>query len=257
MKLLPKVPFSGRLCRLKSDWDIATALRRNFTSFEIIHKQEDIEGTKWQQFWLQSRKPLSSIASEAPDEEGFFQYPFVIRAAHNRFILASREAILVEKLLEYSGVGDLIDYPRVNVDKLARELVFPSANTKNGIVPGRKYAIGAVYGAVEGYARALRTVSFFGDDIAEAELFRYALQQIIITRIGLRDPVIDKELLSISSTGSIDFQYRGAQHLNAIDQLTSFMRLSGYIEWRTGRTWSAETDIPLTQQAALGNDQNL
>ena len=205
-----------------------------------------VEGTKWQHFWLRSDVALTGGSADAPDTDGSFAYPFLLRAAEDRYILVSREMALVDQLLEQGGVGGHVDSPRIQVDKAARELIFPST-ADTATATGRKYTIGAVYATVEGYARALRSVSFFGDDLAEAELFRYALKQIVVTRIGLRDPKIDKELLSVSSSGAVDFHFRGAAQLNAIDGLTSFMRGSGYIEWRQGKTWEQDMDRLLTQ----------
>lgn len=239
MKPLPRVPFVGRLCRIKSEDGVQAVLQRLSLSSDSALVLETVEGTKWQAFWLRSKVALTGGSGESPDLDGLFSYPFLIRSSEDRYIIVSREAALVEKFLERGGIGGHVDAPRVQVDKIARELIFPSTEI-GGVTPGRKYTIGAVYAAVEGYARALRAVSFFGDDLAEAELFRYALNQIIVTRIGIRDPVADKELLSISSTGAIDFHFRGPQHLNAIDGLTSFMRANGYIEWRRGKAWSAD-----------------
>lgn len=252
MKPLPRVPFAGRLCRIKVEDGIGQVFRRlqQLTGHESV--MEPIEGTKWQAFWLRSQYSLTGGPAEPPDADGSYAYPFLVRAAGDRYIVVSRESALVEQFLERGGVAGHIDSPRVQVDKTARELVFPTVDP-TAPPAGRRYTIGAIYGAVEGYARALRSVSFFGDDLAEAELFRYALNQIIVTRIGLRDPAVDKELLSISSTGAVDFHFRGVQHLNAIDQLTSFMRASGYIEWRKGKTWAPDTDQ--SPPKPLGNDQ--
>lgn len=241
MKPLPRVPFAGRLCRIQVEDGLGQVLRRlhQMTGHEAV--LTPLDGTKWQAFWLRSSIALTVGSAEASDIDGSFAYPFLVRAAGDRYIVVSREAALVEQLLERGGVGGHVDSPRVQVDKAARELVFPTKSTTT-LTAGRRYTIGAVYGAVEGYARALRSVSLFGDDLAEAELFQYALNQIIVTRIGLRDPTVDKELLSISSTGAVDFHFRGVQHLNAIDQLTTFMRTSGYIEWRQGKTWAPDMD---------------
>lgn len=241
MKPLPRAPFAGRLCRIRVDDGIDHVLRRlgQLTGHDPV--LTPVEGTRWQSFWLRSDVAFTGGSSEAPDSDGSYAYPFLLRAAGDRYIIASREAALVEQLLERGGVGGHVDSPRVQVDKAARELIFPVPDG-SGPTSGRKYTIGAVYGAVEGYARALRSVSFFGDDLAEAELFRYALNQIIVTRIGLRDPTVDKELLSVSSTGAVDFHFRGVPHLNAIDNLTTFMRASGYIEWRQGKAWAPDTD---------------
>lgn len=202
---------------------------------------QEIEGTKWQSFWLRSSTLLAGTAPVAPEADGSFAYPFLVRTSEDRYIIVSKDAGLVDQMLERAGVGGHVHAPRVQVDRLARELVFPKT-LEGEKIAGRRYTIGSLYAAVEGYARSLRNVIFYGDDLAEAELFRYMLKQSVVTRIGLRDPRIDKDLLNIGSTGSVDFQYRGIAHLNAIDQLTRFMRARGDIEWRQGNTWAPESE---------------
>ena len=75
--------------------------------------------------------------------------------------------------------------------------------------------------------------------MAEAALFRDALSQVAVTRMTMRDPLTDREIISLSATGQLDFHFRGPKHLNSVDELTAFFRSYGYIEWRTGRTWQA------------------
>lgn len=235
MQPLPKVVFAGRMCRLRLEGGLTEALAR--LGSNRTEGPFGIEGTRWSYFWVSFERPQSF--SDSPREDGGYHYPFLSREAEDRYILASTDSNLVVSLLEQASIGSLVDAPRINVDKVTRDLVFPPAD-ELGRTPGRRYTLGAVYGAVEGYARALRNASFFGDDIAEGELFRYALKQMSITRVTLRDPNVDRELISLNSTGGLDFHYRGAKHLNSIDGLTSFLRANGYIEWRNGRTWQPQ-----------------
>lgn len=235
MQPLPKAVFAGRMCRLRFDGGLIAALKR-------IERGRyagpfAIDGTRWSYFWLDFESALS--AGDEPQPDGVYRYPFLSREAEDRYILASTDSSSVDHFLEQAGVAGLVDSPRIHVDRATRDLVFPPMDIK-GQTPGRRYTLGAVYGAVEGYARALRNVSFFGDDIAEAELFRYALEQMSVTRLTLRDPNTDRELISLNSTGGLDFHFRGSKHLNSIDALTAFFRSSGYIEWRMGRTWQAQ-----------------
>lgn len=232
MQPLPKSVFAGRLLRVRLEGGLEAALQRLSLTHHVAVSA--IEGTRWSSFWFPFTRPLS--VSDEPQEDGLFRYPFLCRVAGDRYILASTDSDHVEALLERTGIAGHVDAPRIHVDRATRELVFPPADAQ-GNSPGRKYTLGAVYGAVEGYARALRNVSFFGDDIAEAALFRYALEQISVTRLTLRDPSTDRELISLNTTGGLDFHFKGAKHLNAIDSLTAFFRANGYIEWRVGRVW--------------------
>lgn len=269
MRPLPRVPFVGRLCRLKSDEPFIDIARRAAASASGTLDAEPVEGTKWLSLWLNTPLDLKG-SGIAPDSGGMFRYPYLLRAVENRILLAGVDGSLAMFLIERGGIGGRIESPRIQVDRFARELIQTKpralveefdANDRENIPPdgtrrvsGRKYIIGAIYAAVDGYGRALRSISFFGDDLAEAELVRHSLSEITVTRIGIRDPKLDKDLLSISSVGDIDFRYRGVQHLTSIDHLTSHMRLNRHIEWREGVSWQPETS-PLAAKA-IGRKAN-
>lgn len=233
MQPFPKAVFAGRMLRLRYEGGLERALMR-LPSSGARAQMQLVEGTKWSRFWIAFDRALS--AGDEPHPDGGFRYPFLCRMSDDRYILVSTDSSHVERLLELSGVAGYVDAPRIHVDKATRELVSPPHDAQ-GRMPGRRYTLGAVYGAVEGYARALRNVSFFGDDIADAALFRQALDQISVTRLTLRDPRSEREVLSVNSTGGLDFHFRGGAHLNAIDAVTVFFRLNGYIEWREGQEW--------------------
>ncbi|CAN7610633.1 hypothetical protein LJR066_004452 [Acidovorax sp. LjRoot66] len=233
---LPKAVFAGRLCRIRLEGGIDEVLQRIAGNREPA-RLNDISGTKWKSFWISFPRALSS--GDEPDEYGNFIYPFLCRVSDDRYIIASTDSNFVNFLIEFAEIENLVDSPRVLVDRAARDLVLPPLD-ENGKSLGRRYTLGAVYGAVEGYARALRNVSFFGDDIAEAELFRYSLNQISVNRLTLRDPNVDKEVMSINATGGLDFHFRNPAQLNLLDALTGFFRNNQYIEWRRGRTWEPQ-----------------
>jgi hypothetical protein len=240
MKHLPKTPYAGKLCRLSFDGGLNLILQRLSSAYKQDVHASLVTGCKWQTFSIETKSPLTSTSVET-NAEGSFFYPFLARVSGDRIILVAREAALIDQIFEISSVSGHVDSPRILIDKAVRDLVFPAGGTSVSAV-GRKYTIGSIYAAVEGYARALRSISLFGDDLAEAELFRYALKQMSVHRAGIRDPATDKELMSVSSNGGVDFHYKGVSHLNAIDALTSFMRVNGYIEWRNGRLWQPDMD---------------
>lgn len=88
-----------------------------------------------------------------------------------------------------------------------------------------------VWAAVDGYGRALRTMSFVGDDLAEAQLFSSTLNSMSPYRVVLRDVKTGLEVISIGSNGEFSIYYRGAQHLAELDKLLRFLTRGGYITW--------------------------
>lgn len=231
---IPKSGFAGRLCRLRYEGGLEAVLLMMESEFSAVTSVHKVDGSKWGGFWIRVAVPIN--AGDKPQDDGVFRYPFLFRESDDRYIIASTESKLVDFFFDRAGIKPFVESPRVNVDKATRELVFPPPDSA-GRIPGRRYTIGAVYGAVEGYARALRNMSFFGEDLAEAALFRSALEQISVTRMAIRDPIIDRELISLNANGGLDFHYSSAAHLNHIDTLTAFLRANNYIEWRSGKKW--------------------
>jgi hypothetical protein len=252
MRPLPKAPYAGKLCRLNFEGGMELILQRLSAAYKQDVTIAPISGCKWQTFSLATKVPLTATGVET-NADGSYHYPFLVRISGGRIMLVAREAALIEQVLERSLVIGHVDSPRILIDKAVRDLVFPSGDIAPSMA-GRKYTIGSIYAAVEGYARALRSISLFGDDLAEAELFRYALKQMSVHRAAIRDPATDKELMSVSSNGGVDFHYKGVAHLNAIDALTSFLRANGYIEWRNGRVWQPDIDPLVT--SPVGKSQS-
>jgi len=156
---IPKSGFAGRLCRIRREGGLEAVLREMERIDGMVSSVQLIDGSRWGGFWLHAESPLST--SDKAHEDGVFRYPFLFRESDDRYIVASMKSELVDYFFEQAGLRQHIESPRVNVDKATRELVFPPPDA-NGKVSGRKYTIGAVYGAVEGYARALRNMSFSG-----------------------------------------------------------------------------------------------
>ena len=118
--------------------------------------------------------------------------------------------------------------PRVNVDSFARHLVTPPPNFHDS----RPYLLGAVWAAIDGEQETLKSMSLYGNDLAEAKLFQRLLGRMNVNRIAIRN-TDGVEILSISSVGEVSLQaHRGLNHLNAIDALLEFLVDGGYVDWR-------------------------
>lgn len=264
MYTLPKYPYSGRMCRFKIDDTIESVIHRVSNKLGCITKLEKIESTSWHFAWLSSKNGLKGRSIESTDQTGEKRYPLLIRSIklnkklseskvgfldsieqeEKRFLILSLDADTVDSIFEIAGIAGQIIAPRIAVDTLVRDLVIPPILEEDKIAQinqpnkieinrGRPYLIGAVWAAIEGHGRSIRSCSFFGDDLAEAKMFRDIMDKLSVTRVGLRDHKTDKEILSISSIGDITLQtYRGSEHLNAIDELTLYLKSHNYINWR-------------------------
>jgi hypothetical protein len=247
------------MCRFKIDDTIESVINRVSDKLGCITRLEKIGTTAWHSAWLSSKNGLKGRSIESSDQSGEKRYPLLIRSIklnkklneskvgfldsieqeEKRFLILSLDADTVDSIFEIAGIAGQIIAPRISVDTLVRDLVIPPilednlTQNKKEINRGRSYLIGAVWAAIEGHGRSLRSCSFFGDDLAEAKMFRDIMDKLSVTRVGLRDHKTDKEILSISSIGDITLQaYRGPEHLNAIDELTFYLKSHSYINWR-------------------------
>jgi hypothetical protein len=98
--------------------------------------------------------------------------------------------------------------------------------------PVAPYRLSALYAAVDGFGRSVRTVSLFGDDLGGAAMVRGILEYLNPFRVTLRDIRNDLEVLSISTQGEMNFYYRGASSLDAVDKALSHIRRGSFIHWR-------------------------
>jgi len=243
------------MARLKVDMTIEQCIAKASHVFDGECEFAPISGTGWVACWIRA-DALAGRTVQAG--EGQRAHPFLVRFARRakpkndkyldhleleekRFLFLGLDASTVDDVLEAAGVGGQVVSPRVDVDRLVHDLVSPPSALvwpDPAQVPpeergGRPYLIGSIYAGIEGYGRNMRSASFFGDDLAEAKLFKRILGRLSAYRVGVRDPAKEKEILSISGKGEVSLQtYRGKEHLAAIDLFTQFMRLNGMIDWK-------------------------
>ncbi|MBT9520815.1 MAG: hypothetical protein IV101_07945 [Dechloromonas sp.] len=156
-----------------------------------------------------------------------FQYRYLLWLNKNvdRFIVLSTQSDLVNQFAVHYLSNQKTSKPTVNVEKLVKDLA-------RGESP---YRIGAVWANVDGYGESLQSISIFGKDLVDAELFRSILPRISPYRVVLRDLRSGKEVISIGISGEIGFYYGGPRTLKNVDSALKFLRDGSYIHW-TDRT---------------------
>jgi hypothetical protein len=108
----------------------------------------------------------------------------------------------------------------ISVDSLVRELVERPT----------RYCLSFVYARVPAFGAALRTVSFFGDDLGEASFFRDNVQLINVFVCGLRRTEGGSEVLRLTSDGRISFNLLSADHVLAVEGVLRFLRQQDYLK---------------------------
>lgn len=178
----------------------------------------------WFSATLESSIPLMN---EPADSAPIYQYRYLVRRGRTgHFLVVTSHYDLLLSLLQRAGFHKLLTNPAVNIPMVVKEL------TDN---PG-SYAMSAVFAYVDGYGESIRSISFYGDDLAEAALFRETLPKIRPRRVSLRDVTTMTEVLSIGSRGQISFHYSGDRSLVDVDSALRFLSQRNYL------TWEAEAD---------------
>jgi hypothetical protein len=185
-------------------------------SLDILESPSPIKG--WSMLFVSTEEP---ILPEGPVESfnGGYKYTFALRRSGPHFLLAGHSQELVEQLLKIAEIR--VSNPRINVSSLVKDLTSTPES----------YLLSAVYAKVEAFGASLRSLSFFGADLADARLFRETLNTCNPYRACLRDIRKKEDVLTIGSRGEVQFHYRGDSSLVDVDKALAFMTAKNYLDW--------------------------
>ena len=196
--------------------------------------------TDWTGLRLTTHTPLLSNDDLLSSS---FNYYYLLKSYEQHVILVSNHSKLVDDFIRICKLKNMIKPPKVDVDRLMRDI---------SLKPHEYYTISRVYASVDGFARRLRAISLFGDDLVQAEAFQNLLPNLTAQRIELRDVKKRISCLSIDGSGSIDFYFSNNLSLKLMLMALSFlstgrlpstyenrdkakhkmkMSISPYIEW--------------------------
>ena len=177
---------------------------------------EELEVKGWLRLrWLTPPRELQGSKFEHVD--------FLVRqGGGRRFLLLGQEHAAVSALLKHIGIDWRVFSPPIDVHRVAGEMINVPA----------EYALGAVWARVDGYGYSLRTMGFFGSDLAEAGLFRELLPKLTCYQVRLRDVRRGAEVLLVGNRGDIGLHYRGQQSLTDADNVMRFLSRRHYISWQ-------------------------
>lgn len=174
----------------------------------------------WLSFQLRSPDPL---IQEDIDKSPPYKYPFLIRLSSNkrRMLVVSIHESVVSNLALQADWRDIIRSAKIRIPDLVIHLTH-----KPDI-----YCLSIVYARIDGYGRALRTISLYGSDLAEAKLFHDILPKMVPFRIQLRDIITGEDILQLGSKGEVSFMYNGEDTLIKIDKSLIFLTMHGFLIW--------------------------
>ena len=179
------------------------------------------ERSGWQSLELTTER---SLGYEDPSLFGAGNYKYRVLSRSGlapRFMMVATAHDVITHVLKESSLVGRVSTPNVNVAKLVRDL----SSTPD------TYSLGTVYARVDGYGQSLRSVVMYGDDLADARLFRDVLPRIAPYRVSLRHVLTKNELFTIGARGDVGFHCRGPESLDDVDKALTFLSTRNYMSW--------------------------
>lgn len=209
--------------------------RYDLLKCDVIKFVGVLHGTEWEEF-----EYLSEIALRNEDEESTtkpYRYIVICRRSGSRIIILSHTKDIVEHLLEKK-------FSKIFVPKLKPVSIAVDGLVKSLTKNPTKYSLSFVHARVPAFGTSLRSVSYYGDDIAEASLFRENIHFMNFFTCGLRPTIGKSEIVRIGSDGSLSF-YASTDKFKEIENIFRFLRKEGYLS----------TDV-LEVDKSLSNDMD-
>ncbi len=170
--------------------------------------------------WKISYETERPLVSQVEPQAIYF-YSFLFRrGAHSETLLVSQSNETTASMLKRLRVRP-VTRPKVNVGVMANDL-FDSYED---------YCLGGVYAQVIGQTAVLRSASFFGDNLAEADLYRPVHPYLSPSRVSLRSTKSNIEVLSVNLNGQVSIGVSSLGALEEVESCLEWMDVEGYIDW--------------------------
>lgn len=217
---------AGKLFRIRGEprreTPFATATDRGGESTQL-----DVPG--WSTLTWATDKAIKNIEpTRVRQSDGSLLFDLMIRSVDDRFLLLAHHAEVVDSYLARTRLRPLVVSPVVEVSQIVSDFVSPPVDSD---LRDSAYRLGSIFANVDGFGGNLKSVSLYGDDLAAAGLFRSALPNLAIHRVGLKDARNGREAVSVGIQGEVAFYFHDSSSLRKSDRALAFLRRHGYIRW--------------------------
>ena len=176
--------------------------------------------TKWEQFTYACPTPFRH---EDPTQlKPPYLYRLIVRRSGQRLLLLSLNNRIIDHLAEQvlrPCFRPPLRHVPIGVDALVKALVAKPTT----------YALSFAHARVPAFGVSLRSISYYGDDLAEASLFRENISLTNFFTCGLRLAVGGSELVRLGSDGMISFYHRDDRSILEVEKALGFLRHNGYL----------------------------
>lgn len=190
------------------------------TPEQITFIQKITKAKNWELYNFKSSQPL--LGEEEQDLKESYDYPIICRRSGQRLLILSIGKNVIDFLL--ANVFARFIKPKFShVPVAIHDLVTHIAQKP------QRYVLSFVHARVSGYGAAVRAVSFYGEDVGEADLFRKNLYLFNCFICGLRNVASGGEILRISSEGFVYFNCPSELRLGDVQLILNFIKELGFL----------------------------
>ena len=161
-----------------------------------------------------SSAPLVPEDLSRADEIGVFRYNFLYAFYSDHAILVSTSSDVVDAFVRRLDIERMFVRPSVDVARIVTD-----------VYTGRHsyYALSRAFGWIEGQGDALRSISLYGEDVTNCNLFEKILDSLSPHYVQLHELSFGISVLSIGTRGQISFQNRGPESLELVLESLGFL----------------------------------
>jgi hypothetical protein len=217
-----KTLLSGGLYYTPQEWAKAEDREKCVFKVKSIQSREALWDTRWTLLRFVSGVALLDPQVETPP----FVYPVFYRQSLRRALMLSHRRHIVDAFLK-----TVISFNRLAV----LEAVYVDVQGLASLIccqPGA-YAVTYLHARTSGLGSALRSLSFYGDDVTGSSLYREHSASLLAHTCGLRDVYADKrsrsEALRLSAEGSVSFYHSQREDLLAAEKALAFVSKRGFL----------------------------
>ena len=185
--------------------------------------------TGWEVYSYHSPEPLRG---EEPETDTFV-YSIICRRSGSRLLLLGSGREIVPYVLDRELNNLFSPHLRkvqIGIDPLVKAITRTP----------RDYVLSFAHARVPAYGANLRSVSFYGDDLANARFFKDHVDLMTFFTCGLRQVVGGTEIVRLSTDGAISFIFTDSDRVREVEKVLHFLRVEGYLDAENGKHTSKE-----------------
>jgi hypothetical protein len=174
---------------------------------------------RWERFRYESKAPL--VAEDKFGKGPPYRYSVLVRRSGTRFLLLSNHKQVAEHVVKNLQplFRPKLRNVMIGVDQLVKSLTQKPTT----------YVLSFAHAKVPAFGAVLRSISFYGEDLAEASLFRQHLGLMVFHTCGLRDARGGVEILQLGSDGSVSFYLSRPKKVFEVEEVLRYLRKAGYL----------------------------